>query len=111
MSRSRRWTGRICRRLSVAGRPPGRSRGGRTLRLRFGLASRRNPQMLGQKQLDQLVERRLKLLAALGKVGFFAMPQRRDPGRLLNNDQMLIDIDELAHRLRWPAVQSRDPAA
>ena len=62
--------------------------------------------MPGQQPRQQLVERRLELLAALWQVGFLAMPQRRHAGRLLHDDQMLIDMDELARRPPSPAGAS-----
>ena len=53
------------------------------------------PRCSRQHPRHQLVERRLQLLAALRQVGFFAMPQRRHARRLLHDEQMLVDMDEL----------------
>src|SRR2546427_3513745 len=72
------------------------SRPGPSLALRacVAIVQHGNPEVLRQLPLDELVERRLKLLAALWQISFLAMPQRRYAGRLLDDKQMVIDVDQ-----------------
>ena len=87
VSRSRRWTGRIggrCRERPLRRSAPWRIP---SLTLRA---------FIWRQHLDQqLVERRLELLAPLGQVGLFAVAERRHAGGFVDHDEVLVQMHDL----------------